>query len=720
MLAMKTMVVFVVDVSPTMKNVNKWNQSKVDVCKTFIADFVALKMATSKTFEVGVISCGDDITSNYINDTQGGYENIRSVCDISKPSPDTFEALMSIHSCQGAFDFIDGVTVAQDYLTRCNSKYKYNRIVVVLTDGESEVDSSGFEFLEAVLSGIKDSGNCIHIGMLGKVTSDSSTTKRENSKFFESCCSTTGGCYLEGDSALNMFRMLSFAKGLGSRPQMPKISFELSSSLKIPCVYFSWVMKAKPLPLKKKSAYNNTVKRDTSYRNPSDPDLEVSFEDRIKGYRYGSQYVPLTPADEDAMKLESDPVIRLLGFLPQSKVCRHLLLDATFILDPATGVGPSQDLLMALSQALQKSQQYAIARFVKRTNSDPILIALSPTTDGGLMFHHIPCSEDMRDFSFSSLDIINNGDEMTRKKQRLMSNFLDSITLAHPPEDVIIPSNPSYLAVVEWLRDSSVAMAKGNAVKESSASPFLSCFSTTSVGYLDNATECQKLLRDLSESFELKRVVTNKEKKKNYWSEINISSSTTSANGHPSSIIPISIENPSLINVNTNVSIKEEVIEKLQINFSVSSLNPVNEFAEAIGVASSSKDSEALIGEIYDTMMQIIVNLVTKGGTNAHFRKALQSLKALRSSAICEGEHQRFNAFMVEKVKNFSKITPLKPFWELLVKEVVSLITMEEDSGSSISGDESRQFLREEVVKIEEAAPEIIMDEEEDLFANMA
>jgi len=40
------------------------------------------------------------------------------------------------------------------------------------------------------------------------------------------------------------------------------------------------------------------VKRDTTYRNPNDPDLEIGADEKVKGYRYGSQYIPMTAVDE--------------------------------------------------------------------------------------------------------------------------------------------------------------------------------------------------------------------------------------------------------------------------------------------------------------------------------------------------------------------------------------------------------------------------------------
>ena len=42
---------------------------------------------------------------------------------------------------------------------------------------------------------------------------------------------------------------------------------------------------------------------DRTYRNPSKPDEEISPEMRVKGYRYGAEYVPFNETDLQAMKV---------------------------------------------------------------------------------------------------------------------------------------------------------------------------------------------------------------------------------------------------------------------------------------------------------------------------------------------------------------------------------------------------------------------------------
>lgn len=75
------------------------------------------------------------------------------------------------------------------------------------------------------------------------------------------------------------------------------------------------------------------MKRDTTYRNPTDPDEEVSFEDMIKGYKYGKEYVPLTNLDESAFTLSGEGGIYVLGFIAENQVPRHHYLESTIIIE---------------------------------------------------------------------------------------------------------------------------------------------------------------------------------------------------------------------------------------------------------------------------------------------------------------------------------------------------------------------------------------------------
>lgn len=170
--------------------------------------------------------------------------------------------------------------------------------------------------------------------------------------------------------------------------------------MKIPCQYWSKISKAK-VPTMKKVALpagggaagqqgrqvdldqaDSQVKRDTTYRNPEDPDVELSPEEKVKGYKYGPQYVPVTAVEEDMFKLKSPASVTLIGSIPADAIPRHHYLEGPLFLQGAVDNDASQVSIVVLSRTLKETGKVLLARFVKRENADPFLAALMPSDQG--------------------------------------------------------------------------------------------------------------------------------------------------------------------------------------------------------------------------------------------------------------------------------------------------------------------------------------------------
>lgn len=176
--------------------------------------------------------------------------------------------------------------------------------------------------------------------------------------------------------------------------------------VKIPCVYWSKISKAK-VPTMKKVAIpaanagagagrraaaaedeegGGQVKRDTTYRNPEDPDVELAPEEKVKGYKYGPQYVPVTAVEEDMFKLKAPASVTLIGSIPAEAIPRHHYLEGPLFLQGAVDSDAAQVSIVVLSRTLKETGKVLLARFVKRENADPFLAALMPSDQG----EHIP------------------------------------------------------------------------------------------------------------------------------------------------------------------------------------------------------------------------------------------------------------------------------------------------------------------------------------------
>jgi ATP-dependent DNA helicase 2 subunit 2 len=160
--------------------------------------------------------------------------------------------------------------------------------------------------------------------------------------------------------------------------------------VKIPCIYWSKISKAKAPTLKKIAASAadsedgeaGTVKRDTTYRNPEDPDVELGPEEKVKGYKYGPQYVPVTAVEEDMFKLKSPCSVTLIGSVPAGSIPRHHFLEGPLFLQGAVDNDAAQVSIVALSRTLRETGRALLVRFVKRENADPFLAALLPSDQG--------------------------------------------------------------------------------------------------------------------------------------------------------------------------------------------------------------------------------------------------------------------------------------------------------------------------------------------------
>ena len=231
MASMKSMIMGVVDVGVKMSEVaGNSGHSKVSIASSFFGSYALQRMLASKTVEFGFVTYGSDETSNYLNETQGGYEHVMEVVPMEKPDVDTIKCITSIKCGKGTGDLIDGIVVGQDILNRTNQKKAYNRILVLFTDGETEVE--GVEDLETIVSNMKSVPNfSLYIAMIGKITASSSVIKKENAKLLQSLAESIGGKFAEMEDPRDGSYLLAEGPGLGTKPQMLKTTFELSPSV---------------------------------------------------------------------------------------------------------------------------------------------------------------------------------------------------------------------------------------------------------------------------------------------------------------------------------------------------------------------------------------------------------------------------------------------------------------------------------------------------------
>ena len=266
--ANKSLVGFVVDASLSMSSTfpsaekgtpKDTRQSKLELAKNFINTYMCMRCADSKTIEFSVTTFGQDPMGNENHchelGSKDGYENVHELFNMCHPGQDIYQLVQELHvgPADGVADVIPALIVAFDSLVNAHKKHLYNRVLVLLTDGEQEIVKSNddFEDLQAVVGSAAvadpDKSNKLgpvpmHVIMLGKRSQPAGAVaapldgrdeqegpdrkpnvmKMKNVELLKEVARRTGGTFVEAEDPGDMLWALSYGVGLGLRPQLNK------------------------------------------------------------------------------------------------------------------------------------------------------------------------------------------------------------------------------------------------------------------------------------------------------------------------------------------------------------------------------------------------------------------------------------------------------------------------------------------------------------------
>lgn len=727
MASMKTMMMMALDVGPTMNGPvsNSVQVNKLALAKAFMGQFVLQRMIASKTVEFGITTIGDDETNNYLNESQGDYENINEIWSIGRPSGETLRSLHAVKPGRHPGDLIDGIIVSQDALIRVNSGKAFNRLMLLVTDGETEMN--GLDDLEGIVASMQTVKNfAVYIAMIGKVTSTSSHVKQENAKVLKSIACNVHGRYMEIEELGESFHLLSGGLGLGTKPVLTKTVLEVSPLLKIPVTYWSKVSKATAPTLKKQNknappSADSVVKRDISYRNPEDPDQEVPEEEKVKGFKYGNQYVPVSSADEEKFKIPGTGIIRVIGFIPAHNIPRFHYLDGPSYVYPSQELDAAYSAIKAFSIAMKSKDRVALVRLVKRENSDPSLMVLIPRKDhldrDCFLMHRIPCVEDIREFNFPSL-ISFGSESQVRLNENLkcqrcaISNLVSSTMVEQPTHQMMSCTNPSLHRVFADIHRRIINEPSDTMVEVDDGFKSLS------------SPEVVDSLMEIQRHFSLKRSEKTTDRKKVFWSDIDIK---TTVDQDTNRRVKIEIDGQqiaaALTNQNNVPSL--EVSNSSTVNlpeFTVGSITPIDDLDELIVALNNSTldlvDKKNKIAEAFTVMTKVIERNITVGASRPHYKRAVECLAALRTCSIREKEFDCFNIFLRNMKATYSKGRH-SMVWHMVMEESLTLVTSVEVAACSVTKAEADEFFNEKFVVEMPVTTVVVADEEEDLFGNM-
>uniref|UniRef100_A0A7S2DHZ8 Ku domain-containing protein n=1 Tax=Octactis speculum TaxID=3111310 RepID=A0A7S2DHZ8_9STRA len=443
-------------------------------------------------------------------------------------------------------------------------------------------------------------------------------------------------------------------------------------------------------------AKSGGTKTDRNYFCASALDDPVPPEALVKGFRYGKDYVPLSLADREAMKVPSErSELQILAFSPVALTQPEDSIGDTKCIIPVIGNARSEAVVGALAKSLLVAKRQAIVRFVGRKNGDPQLGVLrhdsSCSEYARLILTQIPFDDDIRGYNFPPV----NPKLLPSAKQRAAAaTVVKQLSLA----DDAFHLESSFSPVLQRVKQTLIARARDPKVPLPEIDARVKAYMNPSQEMMVHA---KSALKSFEEKFKFTAVEKASRKRKHFWSDMadtkDDSSSAPSSSGATGDGVK-GEGNGAAVAAGSDGGKQE-----------VGSLNPVEDFDRMM-------KSVKLVEKALELMRERIIVFVTQGGTAAYRKKAVLCVKALREGCLRESESALFNRFMRDTVK-----ANHETLLEEVQKAGLTLISEEEDSAVyDVTADDAMAFLSTQV-KSQAASivPQDGEDSDESLFDDL-
>uniref|UniRef100_A0A671Z2D9 X-ray repair cross-complementing protein 5 n=1 Tax=Sparus aurata TaxID=8175 RepID=A0A671Z2D9_SPAAU len=677
----RSALVLCMDVGFSMSNSAPGEESPFELAKKVVQKFVQRQVFAETKDELAVVLFGTDSTKNQL-DQDDQYQNITVLRHLMVPDFELLEEIENqIHPESQQADWMDALVVSMDLLQTETKGKKFNRLnIVLLTDLNTQANS---DQLDVIIENLKqaditlqfflpfpveeneegggdaDSGGPSHRGM-GKGLSREQRDGLDMVKHVMLSLDEEDGLD-QIYTFRNAIEQLRMFKRIERRPMPWPCQLTIGSCVTIRIVGYKAVVEEK---LKKSWAtvdaqtnQKEDVKRETVYCLDDDNETEVQVEDTIQGFRYGSDIVPFSKVDQEQMKYKHDgKCFAVLGFTKQNLVHRHQFMGSQVIKmfapkdDEHAGVA-----LSAVIRALDELQMVAIVRYAYDRRSNPQVGAAFPCIKQDhecLMYVQLPFMEDLRQFTFPSLD---NNKKFTPSDTQLsaVDSLIDSMMLVEEDDDgkktdmfkVHHIPNPGFQRLFQCLHH--------RAVNPGTPLPPMEPWLKATLERPDVITErCQAPLEEVRRNFPLTEV----EKKKNY--------------------IDIAYD---LFEPDAKKAKGDEEEEDYNLAdiaegsvTSVGSVNPARDFRTLI------KQKSLPFGDVCQQLTHRIEQLLSNKDTH-YYMKSITCIQAFREQSVKVSKHS--------------------------LSYAITLISKDEVEGSTVSKNEANQFLVSEEKKVEEAAP---------------
>uniref|UniRef100_A0A3P8VMX9 X-ray repair cross-complementing protein 5 n=1 Tax=Cynoglossus semilaevis TaxID=244447 RepID=A0A3P8VMX9_CYNSE len=455
--------VLCMDVGFSMSNSAPGDESHFDLAKKIIQKFVQRQVFAETKEELALVLFGTDSTKNPLHrDDQ--YQNIIVHRHLMVADFELLEEIENqIHPESQQADWLDALVVCMDLLQTETKGKKYDRLNIALLTNFSTASSS--DNLDIIIGNLKKAGITLQFFLPFPLDEDEQGGEDGDSRG-PGHQGAGKGLSSEQQNALSMMKhiMLSLDeeegldevysfrnalqelhmfKRIETRPMAWPCLLTIGSSLSIRIVGYKAVTEEKRkktwMTIDAQSHQSEDVKKETVYCLDDDNETEVQKDNIIQGFRYGSDIVPFSKVDQEQMKYKHDgKCFAVLGFSKRNLVQRHLFMGNQVLKifaakdDEHAGIA-----LSALIRALDELKMVAVVRYAYNRSSNPQVGAAFPFIKKNyecLMYVQLPFTEDLRQFTFPSLE---NNKKVTPSETQLsaVDSLIDSMMLVEEDEN---------------------------------------------------------------------------------------------------------------------------------------------------------------------------------------------------------------------------------------------------------------------------------------------
>uniref|UniRef100_UPI00398F274D X-ray repair cross-complementing protein 5 isoform X1 n=2 Tax=Pristiophorus japonicus TaxID=55135 RepID=UPI00398F274D len=701
--AAKSAIVLCWDVGHTTSNSPPGEDTAFDQAKKVALMFVQRQVFAESKDEIALVLLGTDGTSNPLA-TSDQYQNITVHRNLMIPDFDLLEDIQSgIRASDHQADFLDALIVCMDLLQKQTMGKKFEKLhIAMFTDLNSPFSS---DQLDVITGNIKKAGITLQFFLpfaLDASSMGDGAERRWNiSPGKELTVQQKEGVRMvrrvmlsldeeDGLDEVFTFResveQLSIFKKIERKPMPWPCQLTIGSRITINIVGYKAITEEKVnkswMSVDAKTLRKDDVRRETVYCLNDDNETEVTKEETIQGFRYGSDIIPFSKVDQEQMKYKADgKCFSVLGFTKSTQILRHYYVGRQVLkVFAAKDDEHAAVALSALIHSLDELDMVAIVRYLYDRRSNPQVGVAFPVIKDKyecLVYIQLPFMEDLRQFTFSSLKNKKKG-AATEEQLSAVDALIDSMNLVvddgEEMEDLFKISkvpNPHFQRLFQCLQYKAFQ-------PDEPLPPIDPHLKTMLDRPRELAGSCQASLGQLKKLFTLQD--SGKKKEQKIAQQIfkdNDAEELDAKRARPDEDFNI-------------VTLAEGNVT------AVGSLHPAKDFKTLVNQKNFN------FREVTKQLMERVYQFL-EGKNRQYYMKSMDCIIVCREEACKAGESQLFNT-LLKTLKERVEARGLHEFWELIVQDAVSLITKDEAAESTVTCDEAKQFLAPKEMPMEESA----------------